>query len=132
MSFKCDFCGLPQPSGVKPTKVPQLIMTIDQVVQVYEKGLARVWSETSYRIGGEKQACPGCAKDKSLLNNVVRVVDNTRSGLRPDIQEEEIPPGFYLLYSVIAFSNPSFNIVSIDKADFKKTSPKIFSSLLSF
>lgn len=132
MSFRCDFCGLSQPSGTKPTKIPQLIMTIDQVRQVYEKGLARAWSEASYRIRGEKQACPDCARDKSLLNNVAEVVDNTKLGLKPDIQEEEILPGFYLLYSVIALSNPSFNIVSIDKADFRKTSFRAPSFLLSF
>lgn len=97
MSFRCDFCGLSQPSGVKPTKINQLIMTIDRITQVYEKGLARAWSEASYRIGGEKQACPDCARDKSLLNNVVGVVDNTRSGLKPDYPGGKNSPWFLFI-----------------------------------
>lgn len=97
MSFKCDFCGLAQPAGSKPVKIPQLVMTIDRITQVYERGLARAWSEVSYRIGGEKQACSDCAKNKSLLNNVVGVIDETELCLKPDIQEEEIPPGFLFI-----------------------------------
>ena len=104
MSFKCDFCGLAQPAGSKPVKIPQLVMTIDRIAQVYERGLARAWSEVSYRIGGEKQACPDCAKDKSLLNNVVEVVDKTESCLKPDIQEEEVPPGFFIYCTPSLFS----------------------------
>ncbi len=135
MSYKCGYCGKVQPSGAKPRKIPQLVMTIHQVVQEeyeHREGLNRAYSEVSYRIGGEKQACPKCAQSQSLLNNVVKVVDETGSYLKPDTREKEIPPGFYLLYSVIVFSNPSFKIVSTDKADFRKTSFRSFSSLLSF
>ena len=114
MSYKCGYCGKVQPSGAKPRKIPQLVMTIHQIVQEeyeHREGLNRAYSEVSYRIGGEKQACPKCAQSQSLLNNVVKVVDETGSYLKPNAREEEIPPGFFI-YCTPSLSSPILPSVS--------------------
>lgn len=62
MSFRCEFCDVPQPPRTKPasiiTKVRKIFL---KPTQTEKNGLVTVVSRETFEVVEEKKACPCCA-----------------------------------------------------------------------
>jgi len=72
MSFRCEFCGFPQDTGVSPKRV---------VTKTRERGVAGAFEAVGTEIAEEKNACKSCAEDVTTellsLEPVLNAVKDT-------------------------------------------------------
>jgi hypothetical protein len=138
MAFRCGICGEAQPAGEKPVRVTieERLIILDPIQEeqkeTSEPGLVlvTVLSQDRREIVKQILACPKCAA-KAGPPKIVEVISNV-SDSRHQSREKVSTPA-YLLYLLIAFSNPPFREKLIASAVFFITSFTIFSSpLLNF